>query len=145
MGRAEPQCIEGGPWVNIDFNAFDSAKEKHAVAIADDGRDGQVRYLGEIDNSPDAVRKLVSKLSRQHEHLHFRYEAGPDGGMGYDRSGPRLRCHSADDDSEALWRSGQDQAPGFGDFGQVTARCARSGCRIRARGVPDLTRAREVT
>jgi hypothetical protein len=30
------------------------------VAIADDGRDGEVRYLGEIDNSPDAVRKLDS-------------------------------------------------------------------------------------
>jgi predicted nuclease with RNAse H fold len=47
----------------LAFVAFDSAKEKHAVAIADDGRDGEVRYLGEIDNSPDAVRKLVAKLS----------------------------------------------------------------------------------
>jgi hypothetical protein len=27
-------------------------KMKHAVAIADDGQDGEVRYLGEIDNSP---------------------------------------------------------------------------------------------
>jgi transposase len=27
------------------FVAFDSAKEKYAVAIADDGRDGEVRYL----------------------------------------------------------------------------------------------------
>jgi hypothetical protein len=49
----------------LAFVAFDSAKDKHAVAIADDGRDGEVRYLGEIDNSPDAVRKLVAKLSRQ--------------------------------------------------------------------------------
>ena len=48
----------------LGFVAFDSAKEKHAVAIADDGRDGEVRYLGEIDNSPDAVRKLVTKLER---------------------------------------------------------------------------------
>jgi hypothetical protein len=30
--------------------AFDSAKEKHAVAIADDGRDGEVRHLGETGN-----------------------------------------------------------------------------------------------
>src|SRR5215470_14296526 len=36
----------------LAFVTFDSAKEKHAVAIADDGRDGEVRYLGEIDNSP---------------------------------------------------------------------------------------------
>src|SRR5215475_10281975 len=63
----------------LAFVAFDSAKEKHAVAIADDGRDGEVRYLGEIDNSPDAVRKLVAKLSRQYERLHFCYEAGPTG------------------------------------------------------------------
>jgi transposase len=42
------------------------------VAIADDGRDGEVRYLGEIDNSPDAVRKLVTELSRQYERLHLR-------------------------------------------------------------------------
>jgi transposase len=63
----------------LDSVAFDSAKEKHAVAIADDGRDGEVRYLGEIDNSPDAVRKLVAKLTRQYECLHFCYEAGPTG------------------------------------------------------------------
>jgi transposase len=63
----------------LGFVAFDSAKEKHAVAIADDGRDGEVRYLGEIDNSPDAVSKLVAKLSRQYERLHFCYEAGPTG------------------------------------------------------------------
>ena len=63
----------------LGFVAFDSAKEKHAVAIADDGRDGEVRYLGEIDNSPDAVKKLVAKLSRQYERLHFCYEAGPTG------------------------------------------------------------------
>jgi transposase len=37
------------------------------------------RYLGEIDNSPDAVRKLVAKLRRQYERLHFCYEAGPTG------------------------------------------------------------------
>ena len=48
----------------LAFVAFDSAKNKHAVAIADDGRCGEVRYLGEIDNSPDAVRKLVAKLTQ---------------------------------------------------------------------------------
>jgi hypothetical protein len=33
----------------LAFVAFDSAKSKHAVAIAEDGRSGEVRYLGEID------------------------------------------------------------------------------------------------
>ena len=63
----------------LAYVAFDSAKNKHAVAIADSGRGAEVRYLGEIDNSPDAVRKLVAKLTRQYERLHFCYEAGPTG------------------------------------------------------------------
>lgn len=63
----------------LAFVAFDSAKEKHAVAIAEDGRDGEVRYLGEIDNSASAVKKLVMKLRRQYDQLHFCYEAGPTG------------------------------------------------------------------
>jgi transposase len=63
----------------LAFVAFDSAKEKQAVAIADDGRDGEVRYVGEIANSPDAIKKLVTRLSRQYEQLHFCYEAGPTG------------------------------------------------------------------
>jgi transposase len=63
----------------LAFVAFDSAKEKHAVAIADDGRDGEVRYFGEIENSPEAVKKFVTKLSRRYDRLHFCYEAGPTG------------------------------------------------------------------
>jgi transposase len=59
--------------------AFDSAKDKHAVAIAEDGRDGEVRYFGEIENSADAVKKFVTKLSRRYDRLHLCYEAGPTG------------------------------------------------------------------
>ena len=33
------------------FVAFDVAKRKHAVAIAEGGRRGEVRFLGEIENS----------------------------------------------------------------------------------------------
>ena len=47
----------------LAFVAFDSAKQKHAVAIAEDGRDGEIRYLGEIENSPNAVKKLITKLA----------------------------------------------------------------------------------
>ena len=32
------------------FVAFDVAKLKHAVAIAEGGRTGEVRFLGEIEN-----------------------------------------------------------------------------------------------
>jgi len=85
MGRAEPQCIEGGPWVNIDWLLLllIVPKTRYAVAIADDGRGGEVRYLGEIDNSPDAVRKLVAKLTRQYERLHFFLRGRTDGRQVY--------------------------------------------------------------
>jgi transposase len=63
----------------LAFIGFDSAKEKHAVAVAEDGRDGEVRYFGEIENSADAVNKFVTKLSRRYDQLHFCYEAGPTG------------------------------------------------------------------
>ena len=32
------------------FVALDTAKLRNAVAIADAGRNGEIRYLGEIDN-----------------------------------------------------------------------------------------------
>lgn len=61
------------------FVAFDVAKLKNAVAIAEAGRSGEVRYLGEIENTPEATRRLVSKLSAKYQRLTFCYEAGPTG------------------------------------------------------------------
>ena len=74
------------------FVGFDTAKKRHAVAIAEGGRDGEVRYLGEIDSSPAAVEKLLTKLAERHAELHICYEAGPTGyglyrqinGLGHD-------------------------------------------------------------
>jgi hypothetical protein len=66
------------------FLGFDAAKEKHAVAIAEGGRDGEVHYYGEIDSSPAAVTRLIRKLSRRHQKLPVCYEAGPTGyGNGF--------------------------------------------------------------
>jgi len=61
------------------FVAFDVAKTKHAVAIADGGRGSEVRFLGEVTNSPTAVERLIRKLSGRYGKLHFCYEAGPTG------------------------------------------------------------------
>src|SRR6185436_5726236 len=47
--------------------------------VAEVGRDGEVRYFGTFDNTPDAVAKLVRKLADRYETLHFCYEAGPTG------------------------------------------------------------------
>jgi transposase len=61
------------------FVALDTAKLRNAVAIADAGRNGEIRYLGEIDNTEVAIRKLVGKLASKHARLTFCYEAGPTG------------------------------------------------------------------
>ena len=56
-----------------------TSKPYNAVAIAEPGRDGEVSYLGEIDNTSAATARLVRKLSAKHAHLEFCYEAGPTG------------------------------------------------------------------
>jgi transposase len=61
------------------FVGLDVAKARHAVAVADDGRLGEVRYLGEIGTDPESVRRLATKLATRHGQLHFCYEAGPTG------------------------------------------------------------------
>ena len=61
------------------FVGFDTSKLRNAVAIADAGRGSEVRFLGEIDNTPTATAKLVRKLAGKYKRLTFCYEAGPTG------------------------------------------------------------------
>jgi transposase len=61
------------------FVGIDTSKLRNAVAIADAGRGGEVRFLGEIENTPAATAKLVRKLSAKYKRLTFCYEAGPTG------------------------------------------------------------------
>jgi transposase len=61
------------------FVAFDTSKLHNAVAIAEAGRLGDVRYFGEIDNTAEATAKLVKKLAAKYERVAFCYEAGPTG------------------------------------------------------------------
>jgi hypothetical protein len=56
------------------FIGLDTAKKKHAVAIADVGREGEIQYLGEIDSSPAAVERMIRKLAGRYEKLHFCYK-----------------------------------------------------------------------
>lgn len=61
------------------FIGLDTHKSTIAAAIASDGRDGDVRFYGEIANTPDAIAKLAKKLSSKYDDLLFCYEAGPCG------------------------------------------------------------------
>jgi transposase len=61
------------------FVAFDTSKTKHAVAVAEGGRRGEVRFLGDVASSRARVERLTRKLAERYAKLHFCYEAGPTG------------------------------------------------------------------
>src|SRR5690349_24856083 len=58
---------------------LDTHKAKIAVAVAEPGRSGEVRFRGEIANRPEAVRQLIERLAGKHGRLRVCYEAGPCG------------------------------------------------------------------
>ena len=65
-----------------EFNAYvglDVHKDSISVAIAEAGRDGEVRHWGVIRNTPEAVARLARKLVERHRAVEFAYEAGPCG------------------------------------------------------------------
>src|SRR5579859_1606430 len=73
---------QGGRVVGHHTEAFvgiDTSKLRNAVAIAEGGRGGEVRYLGEFPATEAAIQKLVAKLAVKYRHLTFCYEAGPTG------------------------------------------------------------------
>src|SRR3712207_1586383 len=43
------------------------------------GRQGEVRFFGDINSTPEAVERLVRKLAKRHQRVLFRSEAGPTG------------------------------------------------------------------
>jgi len=61
------------------YIGIDTSKLRHAVAVAEGGRGGEVRFLGEIEASEPAVRTLARQLAAKHGKLLFCYEAGPTG------------------------------------------------------------------
>src|SRR6516164_6584241 len=81
-GLAGQSLEQGGRVVGQHSRAFvgiDTSKLHNAVAVAEEGRDGEVRYFGEIDTTEAATRKLVVKLAAKYRQLTFCYEAGPTG------------------------------------------------------------------
>ena len=62
---------------NGAFIGIDTSKLRNAIAVAEEGRGGDVRFLGEIDTTEAAA--LVTKLAKKYRQLTLCYEAGPTG------------------------------------------------------------------
>ena len=58
---------------------LDVHKNSISIEIADDGRDGEVRFYGKIDSNMNQLDKVIRKLISQGAALRFVYEAGPCG------------------------------------------------------------------
>src|ERR1700722_15540409 len=67
-----------GKYIEV-FVAFDVAKKKHAVAIAEGGRTGGVRFLGDVENSPLPIERTIKRWAGRYDRLHICFEAGPTG------------------------------------------------------------------
>jgi transposase len=61
------------------FVGLDVHKRMTSVAIAESCRGGEVRFLGEVPSTPEALHRLVERLKGRHRQLSFCYEAGPCG------------------------------------------------------------------
>lgn len=82
LGRAEPILTTEGRAVANYREAFvgiDVAKLKNAIAIAEAGREGEVRFFGEVDASATSMRRVIGRIASRFDYVHFCYEAGPTG------------------------------------------------------------------
>ena len=131
------------------FVGMDVHKNSIEIAIAERGRNGEVRSYGKIDGTLNALDKVVRKLVSKGGNLHFVYEAGPCGygiyrhltAKGYDcsvvapsrvpkKSGDRIK----NDRRDACVLARLDRA---GELTPVYVPCAED------EAIRDLTRARE--
>jgi len=131
------------------FIGMDVHKNSIQIAIAQDGRDGEVRSYGKIDNNLDALDNVVRKLVSKGGRLHFVYEAGPTGygiyrhltANGYDctvvapsripkKSGDRIKNDRRDARALARLHRAGELTPVYVPLAQDEA-------------IRDLTRARE--
>jgi len=80
IGRVEPHTWRASREASYRrFHRNRTSKLRNAVAIAEGGRGGEVRFLSEFAATEAAMRKLVAKLAAKYDKLTFCYEAGPTG------------------------------------------------------------------
>lgn len=142
------------------YVAMDMHKKMISVAIAEGGRRGETRFIGEIQSRPEAVAKMVDRLAAKHGKLTFCYEAGPCGYglyrqitlLGHDcivvapslvptRPGDRVKTDRRDAVTQAsLFRSGELTPVWVPDDAHEAM---RDLCRARQAAMEALRRARQ--
>lgn len=61
------------------FVGIDVANLKNAIAVAESGREGEVRFWGEVDASDTSMRRIIQGITAKFDRVHLCYEAGPTG------------------------------------------------------------------
>jgi len=64
---------------SIMYVGLDVHKDSISIAIAEEGRSGEVRHYGTIDGELSSLDRVIRKLQATRRNLHLVYEAGPCG------------------------------------------------------------------
>ena len=67
------------------YVGLDVHKDTTVVAVAEGGREGEVRLYGQVSSDLHALEKVLRKLGGEGVTLHVVYEAGPTGSVVYRR------------------------------------------------------------
>lgn len=73
-GRSKTQA--GEMTMNALYVGLDVHKKTISIAVAEEGRRGEVRSHGTIENKPENVERLINRFTKDNQELHFCYETG---------------------------------------------------------------------
>lgn len=147
----------------ILYIGLDVHKDSISIAVAEDGRDAEIRSLGKISNDLQAMEKAIARLRKQYGkevELHFCYEAGPCGfvlvrrlhQLGHDcivvapskiprQSGDKIKTDRRDAEKLARCHRAGDLEAIY--IPEATDEAMRDLCRARTDGVDDHRRAKQ--